>query len=402
MIDPHSDFLQSYEPESAGDIEIKLIGQTARRGKVQWVAPDGIDLAIVSVALPAMTIEAADCSRMDPLQIGERVFAIGNPFGFGWTQTPGEISQLRVQKKAARLVELVQTSAAINQGNSGGGLYDHDGKLIGITTWSSDKRVAEGISFAIALTTLRLEPRLPHFVGFQEEGLGTMSSLRLRRLQADYERLKQILAAHPRIKLTGADGDPPERYELEYRVRGMRQRGDEITPTDRHKVEIVLPVDYPRLPPQCRMLTPVFHPNIAPHAICVGDHWNAGEPIWSIVSRIAEMIAFQSYNVKSPLNGEAARWVEQNVDKLPTDDASFLLSAPSASGRSDKPQAQARPAAAIRRENPTSPPLAAVAEPRLIICPSCQGKLRVPNGRPPRVRCGRCQTVIDLAAETEN
>jgi S1-C subfamily serine protease len=155
VIDPHSDFLQSYEPESAGDIEIKLIGQSARRGKVQWVAPDGIDLAIVSVALPAMTIEAADCSRMDPLQIGERVFAIGNPFGFGWTQTPGEISQLRVQKKAARLVELVQTSAAINQGNSGGGLYDHDGKLIGITTWSSDKRVAEGISFAIALTTLR-------------------------------------------------------------------------------------------------------------------------------------------------------------------------------------------------------------------------------------------------------
>jgi S1-C subfamily serine protease len=155
VIDPQSDFLQSFQPESAGDIEIKLIGQNARRGKVQWVAPDGIDLAIVSVAMPAMHIEAADCSRVDPLQIGERVFAIGNPFGFGWTQTPGEISQLRVQKKAARLVELVQTSAAINQGNSGGGLYDHDGKLIGITTWSSDKRVAEGISFAIAMTTLR-------------------------------------------------------------------------------------------------------------------------------------------------------------------------------------------------------------------------------------------------------
>jgi len=155
VIDPHSDFLQSFQSESAGDIEIKLIGQTARSGKVQWVAPDGIDLAIVSVALPSMHIEAADFSRADPLQIGERVFAIGNPFGFGWTQTPGEISQLRVQKKAARLVELVQTSAAINQGNSGGGLYDHDGKLIGITTWSSDKRVAEGISFAIALTTLR-------------------------------------------------------------------------------------------------------------------------------------------------------------------------------------------------------------------------------------------------------
>jgi putative serine protease PepD len=155
VIDPHSDFGHAFEPGSAGDIEVKVIGQAAQRGRVQWVAPDGIDLAVVSVALPAIQIEPADCSRIDPLQIGERVFAIGNPFGFGWTQTPGEISQLRVQKKAARLVELVQTSAAINQGNSGGGLYDHDGKLIGITTWSSDKRVAEGISFAIAFTTLR-------------------------------------------------------------------------------------------------------------------------------------------------------------------------------------------------------------------------------------------------------
>jgi ubiquitin-protein ligase len=235
-----------------------------------------------------------------------------------------------------------------------------------------------------------------------------MSTLRLRRLQADYERLKQILKAHPRIKLTDADGDPPQRYELEYRVRGMRQRGDEIAPADRHKVEIVLPIDYPRLPPQCRMLTPVFHPNIAPHAICVGDHWNAGEPIWSIVTRIAEMIAFQSYNIKSPLNGEAARWVEQNVDKLPTDDASFLLSAPSASARSEKPRPAARPTPAAGREiPPPSPPprvqsSEVAAEPRLIVCPNCQGKLRIPHGRPPRVRCGRCQTVIDLAAEAEN
>jgi predicted Zn finger-like uncharacterized protein len=230
-----------------------------------------------------------------------------------------------------------------------------------------------------------------------------MSTLRLRRLQADYDRLKQILSAHPRIRLTNAEGDPPERYELEYRVRGMRQRGDEITPAERHKVEIVLPVDYPRLPPQCRMLTPVFHPNIAPHAICVGDHWNAGEPIWSIVTRIAEMIAFQSYNVKSPLNGEAARWVESNVDKLPTDDASFLLSAPSASSRSEKPSPQVRPAAAPRREPPPTPaPSAAAAEARTVVCPNCQTKLRIPNGRMPRVRCGRCQTVIDLTAEAEN
>ena len=53
----------------------------------------------------------------------------------------------------------------------------------------------------------------------------------------------------------------------------------------------------------------LFHPNIAPHAICIGDHWSAGEPLVALGIRIGEMIAYQSYNTKSPLNGEAARWV---------------------------------------------------------------------------------------------
>ena len=49
--------------------------------------------------------------------------------------------------------------------------------------------------------------------------------------------------------------------------------GEDLVEIKSHLVEIALPRNYPRVPPQCRMLTPVFHPNIAPHAICVGDHW---------------------------------------------------------------------------------------------------------------------------------
>src|SRR5207247_1798012 len=91
-----------------------------------------------------------------------------------------------------------------------------------------------------------------------------------------------------------------------------------------HLVEIALPRNYPRVPPQCRMLTPIFHPNIAPHAVCIGDHWSAGEPLSSIIVRIGEMIAYQSYNTKSPLNGEAARWVSEHVEELPLDPVSLL------------------------------------------------------------------------------
>lgn len=151
-----------------------------------------------------------------------------------------------------------------------------------------------------------------------------MSNVRLRRLAADFERMQSYVRRHPRVTLVQTEGSPPEKYQLQYVVRSLRQVGGEMKTIDTHLVEIVLPRNYPRTPPQCRMLSPVFHPNIAPHAICVGDHWGAGEPLESIVVRIGEMLAYQSYNVKSPLNGDAARWVEQNLDRIPTDTVSML------------------------------------------------------------------------------
>jgi hypothetical protein len=126
-------------------------------------------------------------------------------------------------------------------------------------------------------------------------------------------------ATHPRIRVVEALGDPPERYRIELNVRGLVVQNDEIVPKDSHLVEVFLTLAYPRQAPQCRMLTPVFHPNIAPHAICIGDHWSAGQSLAAVIVRIGEMITFQSYNVKSPLNGGAARWVEEHADALPID-----------------------------------------------------------------------------------
>src|SRR5262249_28947733 len=150
---------------------------------------------------------------------------------------------------------------------------------------------------------------------------------------------------------------PPERYQLEYRIRGLRQTADDLSVVKSHMVEIALPVSYPRLPPQCRMLTPVFHPNIAPHAICIGDHWSPGEPLWSIVARIGEMIPYQSYNTKGPLNGEAARWVVEHLDELPLapvslmpDDAGAAVGA--AAGVAARPSA-----ASVAPEPPATPGL---------------------------------------------
>ena len=141
---------------------------------------------------------------------------------------------------------------------------------------------------------------------------------RLRRLHADHERVRALFETHPYVKLVEAEGEPPEKYTFEFHVRGMshEDKGDPVV-THTHRAEVFLPLDYPRRPPFCRMTTPVFHPNIDPTKICIGDHWSAGQSLASLVVRIAEMICYQSYNVKSPLNAEAAVWAEQNIRILP-------------------------------------------------------------------------------------
>jgi len=141
---------------------------------------------------------------------------------------------------------------------------------------------------------------------------------RLRRLNADHENVLKVFSEHPYIRLIKAEGAPPDRYTFAFQVEGLIPAGEEsFTPGAPHQAEVFLPIDYPRRPPFCRMITPVFHPNIDPQKICIGDHWSAGQSLAQMIVRIAEMICYQSYNLKSPLNAKAAVWAEQNVSRLP-------------------------------------------------------------------------------------
>jgi DNA-directed RNA polymerase subunit RPC12/RpoP len=158
------------------------------------------------------------------------------------------------------------------------------------------------------------------------------------------------------------------------------------------------------------MLTPVFHPNIAPHAICVGDHWSAGEPIASIVARIGEILAFQSYNVKSPLNGEAARWVEQNIDQLPLDNVSMVVdTTPHAPAGSSPPSekrsglSQAAPTASDDGARSSlaaagAIPEAAAIEFRCSGCGARYGAKAESAGK--RMRCKKCQAIMLIPTST--
>lgn len=147
-------------------------------------------------------------------------------------------------------------------------------------------------------------------------------SARLRRLQSDYEQVRAAFSDHPHIKLLNTEGAPPDRYTFAFLVNSLVPVGDEgHAPGNEHRAEFFLPLDYPRRPPFCRMTTPVFHPNIDPQKICIGDHWSAGQSLVQMVVRVGEMLCYQSYNVKSPLNAAAAAWAEQNIASLPLDRA---------------------------------------------------------------------------------
>ena len=150
-------------------------------------------------------------------------------------------------------------------------------------------------------------------------------SFRLKRLYADYKRVSQLFMEHPYIVVKSAIDKPPEKYQIEYKIKGLEQKGKDIMEKEIHLVEIVLTRNYPVQPPQCRMLTPVFHPNIDPYTICITDHWVASESLADLIVRIGEMICYQSYNIKSPRNGEAARWADENISRLPIDTLDLSL-----------------------------------------------------------------------------
>ena len=129
------------------------------------------------------------------------------------------------------------------------------------------------------------------------------------------------------------------------------------------------------------MLTPVFHPNIAPHAICIGDHWSAGESLQSLVARIGEILTYQSYNTKSPLNGEAARWIDGNIDRLPLETVNMAIEESNSPDEPLPPPPPTEPLP-VRRLAPPPPVATMVAPPPVqvtydLTCPNCSGGMRL-------------------------
>jgi S1-C subfamily serine protease len=123
------------------------------------------DLAVLRIGASAARLQPALIGSSADLQVGQKVLAIGNPFGFDYSLTTGVVSALDrtiLSEQAGEIRRLIQTDAAINPGNSGGPLLDSAGRLIGINTAIySPSGSFSGIGFAVPVDTVnRVVPQL--------------------------------------------------------------------------------------------------------------------------------------------------------------------------------------------------------------------------------------------------
>jgi S1-C subfamily serine protease len=145
------------------------------------------DLAVLRIAVRPGELPPITIGTSETLQVGQNVFAIGNPFGLDWTLTNGIVSAVgrEIPNEAGGFIgDLVQTDAAINPGNSGGPLIDSAGRMIGVNTAIySPSGSSAGIGFAVPVDTVnRVVPRLIATGRYAPPSLGVSVDPRARRI----------------------------------------------------------------------------------------------------------------------------------------------------------------------------------------------------------------------------
>jgi S1-C subfamily serine protease len=156
VIDKEGHILTNYHViADARQVEVTLHNRKKYKATVVGTDP-AHDLAVIQIKAPDLVPAILGDSRN--LQVGQKVYAIGNPFGLSGTMTRGIVSSIRPVREpnGAMIDEAIQTDAAINPGNSGGPLMNWHGEVIGINTMIlSNANQSAGIGFAIPINTAK-------------------------------------------------------------------------------------------------------------------------------------------------------------------------------------------------------------------------------------------------------
>jgi len=218
----------------AGRVEVTLGDNSVYKGILIGAAPDK-DIAVLQISAPAEALKPIPLGDSQTLMVGQKVFAIGNPFGLDHTITSGIVSALdrEITAVTGRTINgVIQTDAAINPGNSGGPLLDSAGRLIGVNTAIySPSGANAGIGFAVPVNAVnKVVPELIRQGRVIQPGIGvTLASDRIaRRLD-----IKGLLVVNVRPGSSAAKAGIRETRQ----VRGQIILGDIILGVDGVPVE---------------------------------------------------------------------------------------------------------------------------------------------------------------------
>jgi S1-C subfamily serine protease len=172
--------------EGAREIRVTLFDGKDYVGKLVGGDPD-TDVAVLKIDAPAESLFPVVFGSSSNLLVGQRVFAIGNPFGLERTLATGIVSSLNRSLPGRRgrrsLRSMIQIDAAINPGNSGGPLLDSHGQMIGMNTAIASKTgESAGVAFAIPINTItRVVPQLIQNGRVQRSDSGVAQALETGR-----------------------------------------------------------------------------------------------------------------------------------------------------------------------------------------------------------------------------
>lgn len=177
VIDNQGHILTNYHVvEGASKLTVSFGGDKVYPAKFVGGDPD-TDLAVIKITPPATGLTIVPLGDSDKLAVGQKVLAIGNPFGLDRTLTTGVISGLQrpIRARNGRPIDAaIQTDASINPGNSGGPLLDKFGRMIGINSQILSRSGGSvGVGFAIPVNTAkRIVPQLIQSGSFSRPKLG--------------------------------------------------------------------------------------------------------------------------------------------------------------------------------------------------------------------------------------
>ncbi len=241
VIDQSGNILTNYHViEGAQKVAVSFGGQKNYAAKVVGGDPD-TDLAVIKlIEMPKEPLTIIPLGDSDKLAVGQKVLAIGNPFGMDRTLTTGVISGLQrpIRARNNRQIEgAIQTDASINPGNSGGPLFDSHGRMIGINSQIlSPSGASAGVGFAVPVNIAkRIVPELIRSGEIRRPKLGIAPR--------DVEQLKnqvELPVAEGVLIWQVAPGGPAANADL----RGLTQTengdvaiGDIIVGIDNEKVD---------------------------------------------------------------------------------------------------------------------------------------------------------------------